>query len=173
MLKNLLKKPWFRSIIWAVLIAIIWFNVIHIRRCRGVSMLPTIHSGAIVLVYELGVHRSAPERGDIVYMRSNERPIEILCKRVVALPGETIEFRQGAVHVVGEKLDEPYIISNRSWNMPPLTLDDHHVYVVGDNRGMAQYLHTQGPADIANIVGRVVYAHEPKQNYSYSGGSTR
>jgi signal peptidase I len=151
-----MRKVWVRCIIWSVLVVIIWFNVAHIRQCRGVSMLPTLGDGAIVVVYELGSHFYPPSRGDIICVRSNERPLEIICKRVIALPGEEIEIRSGIVCINDEDLDEPYALINSSWQLPRTKLDDHHVYVIGDNRGMDMELHRQGQAALSNIAGKVV-----------------
>jgi len=145
-----------RSVLWAVLILVVWFNVVHIRRLKGTSMLPTLGDGAVVVVYELGCHFSLPERGDIICVQTNERPRQVYCKRVIALPGEEIEFRNGVVYINGRKLDERrYALSSSTWNMPGIKLDERHVYVVGDNRGMSMEMHTQGQANLDNILGVV------------------
>lgn len=147
-----------RCVLWVVLILVLWYNVAHIRVLSGISMEPALGDGAIVLVYELGTHYKAPDRGDIVCVKSNEDADHVYCKRVLALPGETIEFRNGVVHIDGEKLDEPWRPRvHPAWNMAPLKLDDRHVYIVGDNRGMTHMSdHYQGPADLDNVVGEVV-----------------
>ncbi len=141
--------------LWAVLILFVWFNVGHIRRLKGLSMLPTLGDGAVVVVYELGCHFSPPGRGDIVCIRTNERPGQVFCKRVIALPGEEIEFRNSVVYINGRKLDEQYAITSSTWNMPRIKIDERHVYVVGDNRGMSMAMHTQGQANLDNILGVV------------------
>ena len=144
-----------RSALWTVLILVVWFNVAHIRYLKGTSMLRTLGEGAVVVVYELGSHFSPPKRGDIVCVQTNERPRQVYCKRVIALPGEELEFKNGIVYINGGKLDEPYALISNTWNKSKIKLDDRHVYVVGDNRGMSMAMHTQGQANLDNVLGVV------------------
>jgi signal peptidase I len=157
MLHDRTKKALLRSVVWVALILVVWFNVAHLRHTRGISMLPTLGEGSWVVVYELGSHFHAPRRGDIVCVRSNERPLEVFCKRVIAEPGEEIEIRRGVVWINGVELHEPYAVINPMWQLPRTKLDDQHVYVIGDNRGMAMRNHRQGQAALSNILGRVVW----------------
>lgn len=80
----------------------------------------------------------------------------MLLKRVVALAGETVEFRKGVLYVNGNLIEEPYLRYRSDWQLPPRTVSLGHVYVVGDNRGTAIKRHKFGEININRIVGGVL-----------------
>ena len=79
----------------------------------------------------------------------------MLLKRVVALQGETIEFRNGMLYVNGNSIEEPYVRHRSGWELPLRTVAPGHVYVVGDNRGTPMTQHRFGEVDMNRIVGGV------------------
>lgn len=80
----------------------------------------------------------------------------MLLKRVVALQGETVEFRQGELYVNGKLLEEPYVLYRSDWELPPRAIALGHVYVVGDNRGTPMAQHKFGEINMDRIVGGVI-----------------
>ena len=108
----------------------------------GHSMDTTLHDGDRVLVNKLSYHLHDPRRGDIVVLKTLEGAGERdLIKRVVALPGETIEYRSCVLYVDGKVLNEPYLDPNVVTphncgpEQTPLKVPANHVFVLGDNRG--------------------------------------
>lgn len=81
----------------------------------------------------------------------------MLLKRVVAMEGETVEFRDGKLFVDGKEIDEPYVRYPCNWNLPPRQVEKDSVYVVGDNRSMPLENHVFGQAPIRRIVGGPVW----------------
>lgn len=79
----------------------------------------------------------------------------MLLKRVVALPGETVEFRNGFLYVNGNVIEEPYVHHRSDWELPPRTVAPGHVYVVGDNRGTSMARHQFGAVNMDRIIGGV------------------
>jgi signal peptidase I len=77
-------------------------------------------------------------------------------KRIVALPGETVEFREGELYVDGNLIEEPYVHHRLNWELPPRTVASRHVYVVGDNRGTPMSRHKFGEVNMNRIVGGVL-----------------
>jgi signal peptidase I len=77
----------------------------------------------------------------------------MLLKRIIALEGERIEFRDGKLLVDGNKIDEPYVRYPCDWNLPPRQVEQGSVYVVGDNRNMPIEDHLFGQTSINRIVG--------------------
>ena len=75
----------------------------------------------------------APARGDIVAFRSPDQPDLVLLKRVIGLPGDTVEEVDGVVIVNGTPLDEPYTIEDKR-TLGPWTVERDHLFVMGDNR---------------------------------------
>lgn len=123
------------------------------------SMQPTLHIGDRVLVNKLSYRSGGPSRGDlIVFTRppaSPESDINDLIKRVVGLPGETVEAVDGAVLVDGEPLDESYLPEGTPTdNLPPTPVPDGMVFVMGDNRTESLDSRIFGPIDIDTIEGR-------------------
>ena len=89
---------------------------------------------------------------------------ELLIKRVIGLPGETVEIRDGQVYINGKLLDEPFVAEetqpgrNGQVTVPPL-----HVYVLGDNRNHSNDSRSFGPVPIENIVGRAWVSYWPPE----------
>lgn len=79
----------------------------------------------------------------------------MLLKRIVALAGETVEFRGGLLYVDGNLIEEPYVRNRSGWELPPRIVTPGHIYVVGDNRGTAINRHRFGEVNVNRIVGGV------------------
>lgn len=145
-------------IVVVVVTAVVLFKFILLPvRVDGPSMLPTYKQGAVNFVNRLAYRSSEPKRGDVVAVRYSGHSI-MLMKRVVGLPGETIEYVNGRLSVNGRLLDEPYVKNPCDWNVRPThyQLRDDEYYVVGDNRSMPFEAHQQGAARRERIVGRIL-----------------
>jgi signal peptidase I len=81
----------------------------------------------------------------------------VLLKRVVALEGESVSFRNGKLIVDGEELEEPYISYSYDWNLEPRPVEKDTVYVVGDNRRVPMEAHHFGQTSVKRIVGRPLW----------------
>ena len=103
------------------------------------SMEPTLRVGTLMILDKWSLSGRRPRRGEIVSFRS---PVgsEDLVKRVIAVPGDTIEIRAKKVFVNGEALDEPYAVHDRpnerleGDDVGPLTVPAGSYFVLGDNR---------------------------------------
>lgn len=104
------------------------------------SMEPTLPVGRHLVVDKLALRRRLPARGEVILLRKPVGDEEEMLKRVIALPGETVEIREKAVFVDGRPLEEPYIVHRRAGerldgdNLGPLTVPEGHLFVLGDNR---------------------------------------
>jgi signal peptidase I len=121
-------------------------------RADGDSMLPTYNSGNLTLVNRMAYVNSQPKRGDVVAIRL-AGPGVVYIKRVVALPGEQIEVRDGEVLIDGVPLVEPYVRHRRTWRVDAVTLGPDEYFVVGDNRGTSDF----GRVERERIVGRLLF----------------
>ena len=119
---------------------------------RGISMEPTYSDGGVNLIWRFAHVFSAPERFEVVGVRLAGRKVMLL-KRIVALEGETVEFREGSLFVNGKPVDEPYIKYPCDWTLAPRTVEKGNVYVVGDNRNVPIRNHIFGQTSQKRIVG--------------------
>jgi signal peptidase I len=141
------------------------------------SMEPTLAIGDRVLVNKISYDLDDVDRGDIIVF---ERPdtwgtgeIDDLIKRVIALPGETVESRDGVVLVNGEALDEPYLpdgvttppFYEQSGCVPSCVVPDDQVFVLGDNRGNSDASNHFGPLPFDTVVGRAFVRVWPFSNF--------
>ncbi len=124
-------------------------------RFEGSSMRPTINNGDRLLIEgDPGEIR----RGDIVVHIYPKDQTKKYIKRIIGLPGETIEFRGGRVMISGEYLEEPYIdpeLSRNVYDRAPEKIGLDEYYVLGDNRDNSSDSRSWGTVPRAMIVGRV------------------
>jgi signal peptidase I len=125
------------------------------------SMVPTLRIGDRLIVEKLSYHQHAPQFGDIVVFQPPDlllsqgyKADQAFIKRVIGLPGQTVEVKQGKVFVDGQGLDEAYIASPPNYVMPPITVTPGMVFVMGDNRNNSNDSHVWGLLPQANIIGR-------------------
>lgn len=146
-----------RTVVLVVTAVVVFKFVLLPVRVDGPSMLPTYQQGAINFVNRLAYLKAEPKRGDVVAVRYSGYSI-MLMKRVVGMPGETIEFVGGRLSVNGRLVDEPYVKNPCDWNVRPehYQLRDDEYYVVGDNRSMPFENHQQGAARRGRIIGRIL-----------------
>lgn len=150
-------------IIPAMVIYILFSQILGIAMVNGVSMIPTLQDKSIVMMRRIGAHK--PSRGDIIVFKADSfNEGEILIKRVIALGGDTIDidYIEGNVFINGEKLDEPYVaetMRNGYGIETPFTVPDGHVFVMGDNRNYSvdsRFL-TIGCIPYEDIIGIVLF----------------
>lgn len=122
----------------------------------GMSMEPTIKDREIVFVNKIIYKFKMPERGDIIVFRTNESPPLYFTKRIIGLPGETIEIKKGRIFINGRYYPEPYTEPNPSWNLEGIKIKDNCVYVIGDNRRADIFSHLHTQVAVRNITGKVM-----------------
>lgn len=125
------------------------------------SMEPTLQIGDRVLVNKLSYKFGEIERGDLVVFSRPDIPAESaaavrdLIKRVIALPGETIEAREGEIWVDDRRISEPYLPRGTlSENLPRQVVPPGKIWVMGDNRTNSRDSRVLGPIDADTVHGR-------------------
>lgn len=125
------------------------------------SMVPTLKVGDRVLVNKLSYDLHDVHRGDIIVFKAPPEArrdgIDDLVKRVIGLPGDTVEAREdGRVYVNDRLLDEPYLPKGtRTNNLPATKVPAGHYFMMGDNRSASSDSRVWGPIDKSAIIGRV------------------
>lgn len=102
------------------------------------SMIPTLMPGDRVLVAKFWYRFAEPKRGQIVVFRYPLDPTRDFVKRLIALPGETVEIKNGVVYINGEVLEEPYVKNRDFLSMEKTTVPRGQYFMMGDNRPNSQ-----------------------------------
>lgn len=127
---------------------------------HGQSMEPNLHSDQRLIIEKVSYRLHSPRRGDVIVIRLDEYEIPLI-KRVVGMPGETVEVRDNYVYLNGELLDEGYLSSTIQQNYGPVRVPLDHVFVMGDNRNASNDSRAFGAVHVNRIVGRAWLSYWP------------
>jgi signal peptidase I len=155
----------FLSFIWETLkiVIIALVIVIPIRYflfqpffIKGASMEPNFDDGQYLIIDELSYRFREPQRGEIVVFKYPHDPSQRYIKRIIGLPGETVEVKDGRVFISGEALDESGYLPTGTLTpgLAKITLAENDYFVLGDNRLHSSDSRSWGPLPKENIVGR-------------------
>ncbi len=128
---------------------------------KGASMEPNFYDQEYLIIDELTYRTRSPERGEIVVFRYPRDPSQFFIKRVIGLPGETVQIEDGHVtlynteHPNGVLLTESYIGDMLTSGTKKVTLAANEFYVLGDNRGESMDSRIFGPVTRNHFIGRV------------------
>lgn len=101
----------------------------------GQSMQPTLHNGDRLLINKFSIYLHSPNQGDVVTFQDPSNQGRYLVKRVIGIPGDRIEIKDGVLYRNDRKVDEPYINSRiEDGNYGPVVVKKGTVFVLGDNR---------------------------------------
>ncbi len=172
---------------WAVVVTVALLVAFVVRGfvlahfvVEGQSMATTLDTGDRVFVNKLSYRLHDPNRGDVVVLHQITGATERdLIKRVIALPGETIEMTGCVVRITTvddatpQILDEPYLDErdttpgNCGSDVASIVVPENHVYVMGDNRGGSQDSRNLGPIDEEDLVGRAFVVFWPRDHMQW------
>lgn len=126
-------REWVAPILTALILAwvINTFVVFRIEVPTG-SMIPTIMVNDKIFVLKV-YNKDNFKRGDILVFRSLEEDGLLLIKRLIGLPGDTVELKEGALYINGELIEEPYVVNNSDYS-GKFVVPEGHLFFLGDNR---------------------------------------
>jgi signal peptidase I len=153
------------TILPALLIALL-INVFvgQATRVEGQSMEPNLHTNQRLVVEKLSYRLHGPQRFDIVVLKMPSQGDELLIKRVIGLPGETVEIKDGHVYINDELLEETFTDdSTQPGRYGEVTVPPLHVYVLGDNRDRSNDSRSFGSVPIENVIGRAWLSYWPPE----------
>ncbi|MGQ9888956.1 MAG: signal peptidase I [Aggregatilineales bacterium] len=137
----------------------------------GPSMEPSFFTGQRIIVSRVSYLLGEPERGDIIVFESPDNPAADppLIKRLIGLPGDTVEIRQLEVYVNGVLLNEPYFVNGpcTALNCPDnrWTLGPNEYFVMGDNRNRSRDSRRFGPITREHIIGEALVRYWPPADW--------
>ena len=155
----------FFKIIITLLISLIlilgfFLNNVFIAVVDGSSMEDTIHHGDVLIINKKSYSTSSPERYDIVNIYAPCKYDNFLVKRIIGLPGDTIEINDSIVYINGNKISEPYI--KEEMNLPyylKLKIPKDKFFVMGDNRNISLDSRYFGLVQGTDIQGKVLFKY--------------
>jgi signal peptidase I len=138
------KKVWKEILDWIIVLVIavtlaLTINKFIIYKVSSptASMENTIMIDDKVITFRLAYLFSDPKRGDIVVFQAPDTPEEDYIKRVIGLPGETVEGIDGVVYINGEPLEEYYLKEEMTGNFGPYVIPEGCYFMMGDNRNIS------------------------------------
>ena len=171
-------KPSILSIIWSwiwsfivafIIVGGVYFFLGRPFTVSGASMYPTLHNGDRMVLSKVGdIHRF-----DVVILKAPDENVEYI-KRVIGMPGDTVEMRSGVLYINGKKVDQPFInteaLAKQTVFMDDFTLEsltgeskvpEGKYFVLGDNRGVSKDSRMIGFIDRSAIEGKAVFTIWP------------
>jgi signal peptidase I len=175
-------KPFWEMVrfIFIILIIVIPFRIFIAQPfiVSGSSMFPTFHNGEYLIVDEISYRFKEPKRDDVVVFKYPNDTKKFFIKRIIGLPGETININGSDVtiindsHSAGLKLEEPYV-ENKSSNEMSLKLEKDEYFVMGDNRSGSSDSRFWGPVKKDLLIGRAFLRLFPfKETFGLANRST-
>ena len=150
-------------IIAAIIVAPIRYFLFQPFFVRGQSMDPNFENGDYLIIDELSYRFREPKRGEVVVFKSPQNSSQRFIKRIVGLPGETVEIKDGKVIIydpglLPQVLDESSYLSLGLITLGDVkvTLEEDEYFVLGDNRDFSLDSRRFGPLSQDKIIGRVI-----------------
>ena len=171
-------KPSILSIIWSwiwsfivafIIVGGVYFFLGRPFTVSGASMYPTLHNGDRMVLSKVGdIHRF-----DVVILKAPDENVEYI-KRVIGMPGDTVEMKSGILYINGKKVDQPFInteaLAKQTVFIDDFTLEsltgeskvpEGKYFVLGDNRGVSKDSRMIGFIDRSAIEGKAVFTIWP------------
>ncbi len=139
----------------------------------GTSMSPTLHDGDSVIVDKLSYRFTDPKRFDIVVFRYLPKDETYYIKRIIGLPGETVQIIDGYVYINGELLETDIygsdVMLEAGRATEPITLGEYEYFVLGDNRNGSSdsRMENVGNVEISQIVGKAFLRIWPLTDFAF------
>ncbi len=146
-LRELVETALMTAIVFVFLITF----VVQGFKVYGSCMEPNLHTGERLLGNKFIYRFEKPSRGDVVVFRFPANPRKVFVKRIIALPDEILEIRDGKVYINGDTLDEPYLGKAPHGDFPPQKVPKGYVFVLGDNRDASNDSRLWGNLPMRNI----------------------
>jgi len=151
-------KAYIREIVGLILLAVVISLLLQVVLPRfevvGSSMEPSLHDGQRLIINKAVYFFREPEAGEVVVFQPPHNRRADYIKRIIALPGDVVEIKEGVVYVNDSPLDEPYIKDEPSYTLSPEEIPENNYFVLGDNRNNSNDSHNGWTVPRQNIVGK-------------------
>ena len=191
-----MRLKW-RDIAETIILTVVIFLLVRASaenfRVEGRSMEPTLSNGQFILINKIGYWRidrdlintvfpdasepagdgdtvylfAPPQRGDVIVFQYPRDPNKAYIKRVIGIPGDTVEIVDGRVILNGMPLEEDYLFDEPRYESPPREVPSGYFYVLGDNRNNSSDSHVWGLVPDSFVVGRAWLSWWPPENLGF------
>lgn len=159
------------AIIASVIVVPIRYFLFQPFIVRGASMEPNFHSNDYLIVDEISYRFRHPERGEVIVFHYPNNPSQRYIKRVIGLPGETLEIKDGRIFITPPDSQNSFALDESAY-LPPsanntlrgeekIVLKKGQYFVIGDNRAFSYDSRSWGPLSEKFIIGRVLFRAWP------------
>ncbi len=171
------SSGWQSILIWAVIAILLRWQVIEPRWIPSGSMLPTLQLQDRILVEKVrprftSIQKNHLKRGSVVVFSPPTALIaagydenSALIKRLVGLPGDQVEVRNGEIFVNGVLIQEPWRKDPINYEMEPVIVTKNHLWVLGDNHNSSLDSHVWGELDETKVIGTAIFRYWPLERF--------
>ncbi len=160
-----------REVVETIAVTLLIFIAIRFAmqsyRVDGPSMQPGLHTDEYVMVNKAAYLFSQPQRGDVIVFRYPLDTNKDLIKRIIAIPGDTVQTTSTEVIVDGQVLHEPYISQPFNFESNMWRLGPDQFFVMGDNRDNSLDSRIWGPLDRSYIIGKAFAVYWPLNDWEW------
>ncbi len=169
------------SVISLAIIIPVRYYLIQPFYVKGASMEPNFHDNEYLIIDELSYRFNEPVRGQVIVFRYPKNPQEYFIKRLIALPGEEVQIKDGEIIIYNDKHPDGLTLPETYLDKNLVTYNDSEVrvavgpdeyFVMGDNRGSSRDSRSFGPVNKNFITGKVLFRGWPLSNISFFGKDT-
>jgi signal peptidase I len=130
-------------------------------RIEGSSMEPNLHDSEYLIIEKLSYRFGMPQRGDVIVFHYPLNPQRDFIKRIIGLPGESVQIRRSQTLINGQPIPELYGPAEATYNWGPETVPPNQYFVLGDNRNNSSDSHSWGMLPRELIIGRAWLIYWP------------
>ncbi len=162
-------KETFKTIIISVIVTLFVTTFIaQITQIKGRSMEPSLIDGERVVNVKFIYKLENPKRGEVIIFKPPFKTKETYIKRIIGLPGEKVEIKDGYVYINDKLLKEPYILLRSHDNWGPKIIPQDMYFVLGDNRVNSSDSRVWGFVPKENIIGKAILIFWPLYKMKYN-----
>lgn len=159
-------------VVFGAIFALIYLFIAQPHKVSGLSMFPTFDNGDYIMTDKISYRLAAPQRGDVVVLKNPRDESQDFIKRIIGLPGETMEISNNKVIINGKLLQEKYLPpqtittpGNFLGEGESIKIPENQYIVVGDNRSHSSDSREWGGITKEEIVGKVFFRYWPPQSF--------
>jgi signal peptidase I len=166
-------KEWAMLLLTAVaIVLIVRMTILDNRIVPSGSMMPTIRPGDRLFVEKVTHHFAGLHPGNIVVFDPPEAANfeDDLIKRLIAMEGDSVEVKNGALYLNDQPVEEPYVEERMNYEMAKQIVPAGKIFVLGDNRNSSLDSHRWGFADLDSVQGKALLIYWPLNRFRFIWG---